>query len=143
VKRMTAPSDKSPKNAKEKQKIYTAIRCCSLHMVEDGILPSIFPTKLRKGPSFGQRNFQYTIHAFVSGWRVSFIHWELERSSETTGYSRHSECFLTTANQNPILIFQKGFWSSRPLPHRTHRKNENCDTRPATIKSRKYARTTK
>jgi hypothetical protein len=110
VKRIPAPPGKKPKNAKEKQKIYTAIWYCSLYMVEDGnvsLVASIFPHKPAQEPKF-RATFQYTTHAFISGWGASFIPCELDSRSETKIQkpaklleSSSFGAFLTTANQNP------------------------------------------
>lgn len=99
---MTAPSDKSPKNAKEKQKIYTAIRYCSLHMVENGILPSIFSHKATQGPQFQAKELS-AYNTCIRFWMESKFH-SLELEKEFGGHrieSSYSERFLTTANQNP------------------------------------------
>jgi hypothetical protein len=80
VKRMTTPSDKRPKNAKEKQKICTAVRYCLLHVVEDGMLPSIFSHKAAQGPQFQAK--ELSVHnTCIRFWVESKFHsLELERS---------------------------------------------------------------
>lgn len=67
-------------------------------------MPPICPTNLRKSLTLAQRKFQYTTLAFVSGWRASLIHCELDSRSDLEAGETTKAVVLgafLTANQYP------------------------------------------